>query len=846
MITEYHLYCQADPLFYDLSRVAGSSPFEAAARDDLALPEGWRRSRNQHWIRLFPPGCRLPPQGWKIHLSGRLDNAERLVRATWSYCLSRGIAFKFLPDADAVFRRNAKYAPRSGSGKLITIYPADEAELETVCMELGRLVEGEPGPYILSDLRVGNGPLYVRYGGFARRMCTSEDGVRVPAIADPSGKLVPDIREPVFRMPRWVTLPAFLQPSLAARAAVTVADLPYTVDSVLHHSNSGGVYGGRDVRTGEEVVLKEARPHAGLTGDGQDAVARLRHEGAIMRQLTGLKCVPRALGHFTVGEHEFLAMEYVDGTALRKACRLRYPLIDSGIEKLEPAAYAAWALEVYGRVEQAVAAVHDQGVVLGDLHPSNILVRPDGRVVLVDLEGSAPVDQMPRQRLAARGFLAPRDRTGFAIDGYALAVLRLELFWPMTSVLHLDVGKAAHFADIIAEHFPVPRPWLNEAVAAITGRRPAKTRRPNPRLDPDEPGWERARKALSRAIEASATPGRDDRLFPADAAQFATATGGLSLAHGAAAVLYALHTTGSGRFPAYEQWLLDRATRVEDGTRVGFYQGLHGVAHVLEHLGYRNKALDVLELCLKEPWDSSGDDLDEGLAGIGLNLLHFADRTDDSGYRQAAFRVIDLLCSRRDTADGHQRAGLMHGAAGPALLFLHAYEDSGDTALLDQAATALRQDLRRCTVRDSGAMHVDEGWRTMPYLASGSVGIGLVLDRYLTHRADDEFSAASEAIRRAARSPFYVQPGLFNGRAGMVLYHAVTRPTPQAACGTDAAEQIRRLAWHAVDHYGGLAFPGEQLMRLSMDLSSGTAGVLFALGAALHDRRVHLPFLDPP
>jgi hypothetical protein len=48
-----------------------------------------------------------------------------------------------------------------------------------------------------------------------------------------------------------------------------------------------------------------------------------------------------------------------------------------------------------------------------------------------------------------------------------------------------------------------------------------------------------------------------------------------------------------------------------------------------------------------------------------------------------------------------------------------------------------------------------------------------------------------------------------------------------------------------MSYRGHLAFPGDQLLRLSMDLASGTAGVLLALGAALHDGPVHLPFLGP-
>src|SRR5690606_9533763 len=120
----------------------------------------------------------------------------------------------------------------------------------------------------------------------------------------------------------------------------------------------------------------------------------------------------------------------------------------------------------------------------------------------------------------------------------------------------------------------------------------------------------------------------------------------------------------------------------------------------------------------------------------------------------------------------HPYAGLTRGRSGPALMFLRLYELSGDRTLLDRAATALRQDLRRCVVRPDGAMEVNEGWRTMPYLAHGSVGIGVVLDQYLRHRPDDEFAEAARAIRRAARAPFYAQSGLFAGRAGIIVYLA--------------------------------------------------------------------------
>jgi hypothetical protein len=133
----------------------------------------------------------------------------------------------------------------------------------------------------------------------------------------------------------------------------------------------------------------------------------------------------------------------------------------------------------------------------------------------------------------------------------------------------------------------------------------------------------------------------------------------------------------------------------------------------------------------------------------------------------------------------------------------------------------------------------------MPYLTDGSVGIGLVLDDYLAHRQDERFAEAAAGIRKTAEVPFTVEPGLFYGRAGMILY--LSRHLAPGTGGRDplVASHIHRLGWHAIPYGGGVAFPGEQLLRLSMDLGSGTAGVLLALGAALHGEAVHLPFLGP-
>jgi class III lanthionine synthetase len=188
----------------------------------------------------MPPGDPIPDQGWKIHVSAGQDNAERVLGKIFDYCVPRRISFKFLHGPLALHLRNAKYAPRGASGKLAAIYPMDDASCERILAEMDSALSGEHGPYILSDLRYAKGPLYVRYGSFAQRHCRNSAGELVPAITDGTGRLVPDLRTPVFTVPDWLTLPGFLVPHLTARNAVTIKDLPYQIDRALHFSNGGG------------------------------------------------------------------------------------------------------------------------------------------------------------------------------------------------------------------------------------------------------------------------------------------------------------------------------------------------------------------------------------------------------------------------------------------------------------------------------------------------------------------------------------------------------------------------------------------------------------------------------
>ncbi|MBB4686848.1 class III lanthionine synthetase LanKC [Amycolatopsis jiangsuensis] len=837
MDVRYEAFCFADPLFFDEQR-DDPGPADDLATDLPAPGPMWTVGTRGIWRVLHPRDRDLPEQGWKIHVSAGMDNADRVLARVHAYCLAHQVAYKHLRSRAILLARNSKYASRAGSGKLITIYPDDEQALSRILDELSTTLAGEHGAYILSDLRYREGPLYLRYGGFAEQW-TEHGGTRVLAIRRPDGTLVPDRREPTFSVPDWVPIPECLSESLAARG--DGPRFPYRVTGSLHFSNGGGVYLAESEAGGEPVVLKEARPHAGIDRTGADAVTRLRHEHEILDRLAGIPGVPRVHERFLVWEHHYLAMQYLPGRSLGSWLARHYPLTHSSRTEAGLLAYRERALSVLAQVEALLAEIHRRGIVFGDLHGQNILVDDQDVVSLIDFEMAFDAGSGDRPGLGAPGFRAPADRSGFEIDEHALAALRLWLFLPLVMLLELAPGKLRGVADFAGKRFHLPAGYTDGLVSVLSPRTdpPATTRT---ELDEDRPDWSLVRKQIAEGVLASATPDRADRLFPGDIEQFRS--GGANFGVGAAGVLHSLHVAGAGRYPEHEQWLLT-AVRREPPTRPGFFDGSHGIAYVLEEFGYSEEADRLLAASQALVEQTTDHGFEGGLAGIGLTRLHLATgRGDNESGRQAldiAVRLADALETAAPPGR-FARAGLLNGWSGPALLFLRLYERTGETAWLAFAEQALDRDLEECVAADDGSLQVRDGMRRMlPYAGIGSAGILLVAEQLARHRPQARVCRSLPALREACRGEFVIHPGLLYGRCGLAAaLAAAAEPDRRAREAIDL--HLARLSWHAVPFRGGLAFPGNQLLRLSTDVSTGSAGVLRTL-AALLDGTELLPFL---
>ncbi|WP_314711791.1 class III lanthionine synthetase LanKC [Propionibacterium acidifaciens] len=863
MDMKYLAFCYADPAFYDIKRDttngSGARRFELPRDRDWT---SWSLSTGNGWEYVMPPGMNMPEQGWKIHVSATMENAQKLLGDVASYCHASAVPFKFLPTRTELMRTNMKYAHRGGSGKFITIYPDDDEQCARIAAELDAIIGGAEGPYILSDIRYHGGPVYLRYGGFRPLLMRSRTDELSPAIRNPSGELVEDDRQPVFRPPEWVQIPDFIRAQMdALNSGDRPEEFPYAVLDAMHFSNGGGIY--RAIPDGQEhpVVLKEARPHAGISPDGTDAVARLLREAEFLDRLADLPEVVRCHRVFKAGEHCFMEEELIEGTTLNSEMVMRSPEIRAGVGNREILDYRDWALATLAKVERTVHAFHEHGIVFGDLHPNNIIVTPDGDIRFIDFEMAHDVDDPTSAPAGAPGYIAEDGRTGIAADLYGLGCIKLSMFVPLTVLLPLDHSKLRGLVEHARQFYALSDEFCASIVAdislTVTDDNPAPLRR-RARVardawcmdDPEAVAEIDA--AIVRGLDEALDLSRPDRVWPGDVSQFDE--GGYGIATGACGVLLA-HPEARQREDVLD-WIEETAAD-SSKTSFGFYNGLAGAAWTLDRLGRGEAAGRLFEKVRTLHLPSLPSDLYSGLSGIGICLMDQARRHNQHHYDETIAAIHEVMLDRFDEdrssivreVNGTATAavgkgGLMQGMAGQALYWICSHELTGDDTDPDRASTALDRDLALLVQTPDGSLQLNEGWRVLPYLATGSIGIGLVIMRLLEHRPTDELVRTLHGIERTLVPPFAVQSNLFNGRAGFLLFADRLLQCPWASISDEEvlARQARLLNLHALVRGTGIVFPGEQLMRLSCDWSSGSAGVLSVL--RLYESR-HLKIVPP-
>lgn len=256
----------------------------------------------------------------------------------------------------------------------------------------------------------------------------------------------------------------------ASRSGRPAAPIPteidgrYAIEAVLGHGASSTVYLATDARTGEKVALKVFK--AGL---GERVVQEL-----LMGRRVSHSNVCRVYDAGVADRAAYLSMEYVRGQTLAARIAEHGDSPDPDAE------------EILRAILAGLSAAHDAGVIHRDLKPQNILVEPDGRVVVTDfgLARLADEEESRARLVGTPSTWSPEQARGepatFASDVYSFGVIAYRLLTGMP----FRVSDASPFGIVPTPYramlrkalalSPSERAGTASEVAALFGKVPAR------------------------------------------------------------------------------------------------------------------------------------------------------------------------------------------------------------------------------------------------------------------------------------------------------------------------------------------------------------------------------------
>ncbi|WP_329019617.1 protein kinase [Micromonospora rifamycinica] len=189
----------------------------------------------------------------------------------------------------------------------------------------------------------------------------------------------------------------------------------YRLDERIASGGMGDVWRGTDQVLGRTVAVKSLLP---ALLDEPGFAERFRGEARTMATINH----PGVVDVYDFGSDQeiaFLVMEYVEGDALSATL--------SRVGRLTPARTMA----LLAQAADALHAAHEKGIVHRDVKPGNLLVRPNGTLVLTDfgIARSELVGQLTAAGsvLGTASYISPEQATGAvatpASDVYALGVV---------------------------------------------------------------------------------------------------------------------------------------------------------------------------------------------------------------------------------------------------------------------------------------------------------------------------------------------------------------------------------------------------------------------------------------
>lgn len=178
----------------------------------------------------------------------------------------------------------------------------------------------------------------------------------------------------------------------------TVINRTYRIADILAHGGMSNVYLAESVQTGIPWVIKEVRTGSSFSDDY--LTESLHREIDTLKHLEhpSLVRVVDALSH---EGNLLMVMEYVEGRTLQRVLEEEGTLSEAS------------AVHIAEQICDALGYLHSRGqrIIYRDLKPANIILRPDGRAVLIDFGTVLRRGERNSVAVGTPGFAAPEQFT---------------------------------------------------------------------------------------------------------------------------------------------------------------------------------------------------------------------------------------------------------------------------------------------------------------------------------------------------------------------------------------------------------------------------------------------------
>lgn len=374
-------------------------------------------TKTDPWWLWRSPSASLEGSGWKIHVSLSVKELQSRAKDLILNLNQLDIlAFKHPSNLQAAQRINSGIPDASQVGKIFTIYPRPNGDLDALLERLRSWLGTGYGPALVSDIWADpEGRIGLRYGAYRCHVYLDQVGRVRPGIQLPDNHWAEDYRSTDGTQqphaPKAPTTRTYAIPEIPWSAPFRIKENLFMPLARLSTSAKGHIILAIEARRPfSRVVIKTARRGISCTQDGLDAQDLLEREATTLKHLASQQAGTPTLASYARGPRESaLAMLDLGGSPISYLPRPQRKIY-------------------FSRLLTAVHRLHSLGIAHRDLKPENVIVNDD-QVSLIDFEIATFIDDREAPSAFTPGFCAPQDAAASHLgrDYHALGMTILQL-----------------------------------------------------------------------------------------------------------------------------------------------------------------------------------------------------------------------------------------------------------------------------------------------------------------------------------------------------------------------------------------------------------------------------------